>query len=564
MIEKRIFPLLKRHAGYVWLLLAAVTTKSLISFVTPVAVREMLEAVSLPAPSPDSLAFYAAVFAGCFALGYLVNIGVNHLYLRFSFRFKLLFSAELYEQLFRLEYKAFQSKESAYYVSRIKQFIDQAFSLAADSLPSGVVSVITAAVALGFIWSISPWLFALAALLLPLNFYGYRALNRRLKEKSAAFQEIYADNFKNILGVAQNIEAIKQLNNYPFFSSYVGKYVESMEREANSISYFARNASMLVMFMADVLRNAILLGSIFLLYSRKISFPEVMFVTMIMNIYFSSLADMTHITLGMRDVRAGFDFLERELQAQAEREGREELSPVRGLSLKMGAFSYDGKKEVIKDFSLELGPGDSVAVVGRSGCGKSTLGKLLTRLYNSDEVVLNGRPAPEYSLRSLRRRIYHVAQTPQLFPGTIADNITAGLDAPDKRRYEEVVAMPFMKDLRETHDGLAFVVKDGGSNLSGGQKQRITLARMLMHDPDIVLLDESTSALDGAAEESLISSVRELCRGKILIYVSHRLSTVRQADRIVVMKGGRVDAAGAYSELKERAGEFRDIFAAQM
>jgi len=564
MIEKRIFPLLKKHAKFVWLLLASVTLKSLITFVTPVAVREMLQAVSLPRPSADSLLFYAGVFAGCFLLGYCVSIVTNHFYLKFSFRFKVLFSRDLYEDLFRLDYRSFQSKESAYFVSRIKQFTDQAFSLAADSLPAGVVSLITASIALGFIWSINSGLFVLAALLLPLNFFGYRSLNRRLKEKSVVFQGVYADNFKNILGVAQNVESIKQLSNYPYFSAYVGRYVETMEREANAITLFARNASMLVMFMVEILKNGILLGAIYLLYLKRVAFPDVMFLTMIMNIYFSSLADMTHITLGMRDVRAGFDFLEQELRAQAEKTGSAELAAVEKLSFKMDGFSYDGKKDVLKNFTLELAPGDSVAVVGRSGCGKSTLGKLLTRLYHADGVSVNGRPSGEYSLGSLRRKIYHVSQAPQLFPGTIADNITAGLSEPDARRYQEVVALPFMKDLREGHEGLAFVIKDGGSNLSGGQKQRITLARMLMHDPDIVLLDESTSALDGAAEESLIDSVKELCRGKMLIYVSHRLSTVKQADRIVVMKDGAVESAGSFEELKDKDGEFRTIFAAQM
>jgi subfamily B ATP-binding cassette protein MsbA len=564
MIEKRIFPLLKKHAGYVWVILLGVSLKAFITFVTPVAVREMLKAVSLPKPSADSLLFYAGVFAGCFLLGYLLNLAINYVYLKFSFSFKVRFSRELYTELFRMDYHAFQGRESAYFVSRIKQFTDQAFSLAADSLPSGVVSVLTAVIAIGFIWSISKALFVLAVLLLPLNFFGYRSLNKRLKEKSAAFQSAYADNFKNILGVAQNIESIKQLNNYPFFSSFVGKYVENMEREANAITFFARNASIFMMFLVEVLKNGILLGAIYLLYLKQVAFPDIMFLMMIMNIYFGALADMTNISLGMRDVRAGFDFLEGELRAKAEKDGTGELGRVERLSFGMAGFSYDGKKDVIKNFELDLKPGDSVAIVGRSGCGKSTLGKLLTRLYLADGVSLNGRDAGEYSLESLRKKVYHVAQNPQLFPGTIGENITAGLAAPDPRRYQEVVSLPFMKDILDGQEGLGLVIRDGGSNLSGGQKQRITLARMLMHDPDVVLLDESTSALDGAAEESLLASVQELCRGKILIYVSHRLSTVKQAGRIVVMKDGVVDAAGSFADLKARDGEFRTIFAAQM
>lgn len=564
MIEKRIFPLLKSYSRYLYPLLLAALARSLIGFVTPVAVREMLKAVSLPTPSADSLFFYAWIFAGCFLLTYVIGAASNYLYLRFAFRFKVLLSRELYEDMFRMDYKVLQGKEAAYFVTRLKQFTDQAFGLAADSLPAGVVSVITAAVAVGFIWSINLWLFLMAVLLLPLNFYGYRSLNRRLKEKSSAFQAVYAENFRNILGVAGNIESIKQLNNYPFFSGYVGRYVDVMEREASGIALFARNSSMLMLFLVEVLRNGILLGGIYLLFLKRVAFPDIMFLMMIMNIYFSALADMTNITMGMRDIRAGFDFLEGEVRAHAEKSGPALLARVESLSIRMEKFSYDGKKDVLKNFALDLLPGDSVAVVGSSGCGKSTLGRLLTRLYLADGVNINGRPAADYSLESLRRRIYHVSQSARLFPGSVAENITAGISDPDQKRYGEIVSLDFMRDLREGRGGLSLQVKDGGSNLSGGQQQRVTLARMLMHDPDVVLLDEATSAMDGAAEESLLTSVKELCRGKILIYVSHRLSTVRQAGRIMVMKDGAVETSGTYAELRDADGEFRRLFAAQM
>lgn len=564
MIEKRIFPLIKRYSRFVYPLLLAALARALIGFVAPVAVREMLEAVALPEPSVDALLFYAGVFAGCFLLTYAVGVAANYLYLRFSFRFKTLLSRELYEDMFRMDYKVFQGKEAPYFVTRLKQFTDQAFGLAADNLPAGVVSLVTAAVAVGFIWSINPWLCLMAVVLLPLNFYGYRSLNRRLKEKSSAFQAVYAENFRNILGVAGNLESIKQLNNYPFFSGYVGRYVDVMEREASGIALFARNSSMLMLFLVEVLRNGILLGSIYLLFLKRVSFADVMFLMMIMNIYFSALADMTNITMGLRDVKAGFDFLEGEVRAHAEKSGPASLAGVESLSVRMEKFSYDGKRDVLRNFALDLRPGDSVAVVGSSGCGKSTLGRLLTRLYLADGIAINGRPASDYSLESLRRRVYHVSQSARLFPGTVAENITAGLAEPDQRRYGEVIALDFMRDLREGRDGLSLQVKDGGANLSGGQRQRVTLARMLMHDPDVVLLDEATAALDGAAEESLLASVKELCRGKILIYVSHRLSTVKQAGRIMVMKDGAVESSGTYAELRDAGGEFRRLFAAQM
>jgi len=426
MIEKKILPLLKKYSKHVWLLLLAVITRAFIVFVAPVSVRGMLEAVSLPAASPKNLFFYGAIFAGCFLLGYLINLTINYIYMRFSLNFKVTLSRELYDKVFRMDYKAFQKREAAYFTSRIKQFSDQAFNLVGDSFPSGVVSCVTILIAMAFIASISKVLLAMAALLLPLHFFGYRSVNKKLLGKSAEFQRVYAENSKNIINVTHNIESIKQLGNYPFFSSFVGKYVEAIEQNTNSLSLYAKNVSVLMSFLIDLLKNGILLFSIYLLYLKKVSFPDVMFVNMIMSIYFSALSDLNRISMGMRDVLAGFDFVEDELTSKMENSGSAELPKVEKLSFHTKTFSYDGSKDVLKNFAFDLAAGDSVAIVGKSGCGKSTLGKLLTGLYFADGISLNGRPAGEYSLESVRRKIYHVAQNPQLFPGSIGENITAG------------------------------------------------------------------------------------------------------------------------------------------
>ncbi len=564
MLKKNVLPMLRGYAKYIWLLLLAVVARAFIVFVAPVAVRGMLEGVALPAASPKTLIYYGAIFAGCFLLGYLINLVINHIYLRFSLNFKVRLNRVLYGQLFRMDYKAFQSREAAYFTGRIKQFVDQAFSLTGDSLPAGVVSVVTIMIAMAFIASVSKMLAVMAALLLPLHFFGYRSVNRKLQEKSAVYQRVCADNTKDIINITRNIESIKQLGNYPFFSELVGKYVENIERNTNEVGLYARNISVLMSFLVDLLKNGILLCSIGLLYMKRVSFPDVIFLNMIMSLYFSALSDLNRISLGLRDVLAGFDFVDEELASKTETGGGAELGRIERVSLQDGNFSYASGREVLRNFTLELDAGDKVAIVGKSGCGKSTLGRLLTRLYDADGISLNGRSAGEYSLESLRKKIHHVSQTPQLFPGTIEENITAGIGVPDRERLRRIVALPFMRELREGEDGRAFVGREGGGNLSGGQRQRITLARMLMHDPDVVVLDEATSALDSGSEESLLGSLEELCRGKILIYVSHRLSTVKKAGKIVVMKNGEVDSSGSFDELKNRGGEFSNIFAAQM
>ncbi len=559
----KVAELAKRHyADISWLLLGVLIKTGLV-FVGPLAVREMLRRADMPAPAKDGLALYVAVFAGSFFLLYAVNLLTTWLYLKFSFRFKVSVSKELYDKVFRMEYPAFQAKEAPYFVNRIKQFADNAFSLMGDNLSSGIVSLLTVAASMVFIASLGKGLLAMTLLLLPLSYFGYKLVNKELLRRSKALQHDCADNFRKMISIVSNMQAVKQSADYGHFTEAVGVHAAAVERQNNDVNLYARTVGLAMSFLIDLLKNGILLYSVYLLYRGLLPFADVMFLNMIMSIYFGALSDINRINLSLRDVHAGLDFVDREIMAFQEPSGGAALGRIEKISVSVPRFSYDGGKEVLKDLSLELSAGDRVAVVGGSGCGKSTLGRLLTRIYAADGVSVNGRPLAEYSLASLRKRVYLVSQSSQLFPGTIADNIRAGVTHWDRERFAAVAALPFMRELA-ANGGLDQEIREGGGNISGGQRQRIMMARLLMSDPDMIIFDESTSALDGRSEESLLDSVEELCRGKIMLYVSHRLSTVKRAGRIVVMKDGRIASSGSFGELAEAGGEFNHIFASQL
>ena len=224
------------------------------------------------------------------------------------------------------------------------------------------------------------------------------------------------------------------------------------------------------------------------------------------------------------------------------------------LSVSGLGFSYPGRDEVpvLKDVSFDVAPGEMVAVVGPSGAGKSTLFDLLQRFYDPQRgsVRLNGVDVRDLKLAQVRGQIGFVPQDPVMFAGSLKSNVTYG--APEATPDEIAAALKLAhasEFVAQMPDGLDTLVGEGGVGLSGGQKQRLAIARALLSNPGILLLDEATSALDAESEEHIRQSVQELKGHCSILVIAHRLSTVRQADRILVLADGRIQASGSHDQL---------------
>ncbi|WP_234414198.1 ABC transporter ATP-binding protein [Paenibacillus sp. CAA11] len=231
-------------------------------------------------------------------------------------------------------------------------------------------------------------------------------------------------------------------------------------------------------------------------------------------------------------------------------------------------FSYkDTDKHVLNQFTLTVQPGECIAFVGESGAGKSTVLSLVIGFYRptAGQIRVDGIPLDELDIRLYRQRLAVVPQTTVLFSGSIRNNITYGLSDVPEEKLQEVIRLANLQDvIAQMPQGLDTLIGEHGGKLSGGQRQRIAIARAMIRDPQIILLDEATSALDNISEFIVQKAMKELTRGRTTFIVAHRLSTIRDADRIVVMKEGKVAEFGTFEELMERRGAFYELKQMQM
>ena len=234
------------------------------------------------------------------------------------------------------------------------------------------------------------------------------------------------------------------------------------------------------------------------------------------------------------------------------------------ISLCNVKFTHDGGSPAIHDLSLEIADGERVAIVGPSGAGKSTLLELLPRFNEPDSGVIQigNVPIDSIALAELRTRVGLVLQVPFLFRGTLRENLTAGqLGVSDEKLREAAKQARVDEFVERLPEGYETEIDPGGANLSVGQRQRIAIARVLLRDPPILLLDEPTSALDVASETHVAEAIRAASKGRTTIIVAHRLSTVRDVDRIIVMDRGEIAEEGTHDDLMAQAGIYAALYA---
>ena len=273
------------------------------------------------------------------------------------------------------------------------------------------------------------------------------------------------------------------------------------------------------------------------------------------------------IRQGLVDMSEMFDLLEQPAELVDAKSATELKLKGGHISIKNIAFGYDEKRPIIKDVSLEINPGETVAIVGSSGSGKSTIGRLLFRFYDVQKgsIKIDGQDLRDITQKSLHSSIGVVPQDTVLFNDTIYYNIAYGLDNASRSMVENAAKDAQIHDfIMSLPEGYETTVGERGLKLSGGEKQRVGIARTLLKNPPILLLDEATSALDTETEKEIRHALNNASEGRSVLTIAHRLSTIAHADRIIVLEKGSIIEMGNHENLLLKKGRYYSLWTKQL
>ena len=343
------------------------------------------------------------------------------------------------------------------------------------------------------------------------------------------------------------------------------QFVEARKKAYRAMAQFFSSTS----FITDVFNVVVMLAGGLFMYAGKINFGDYSAFIVSVNQFIGPVTTLINFMEQYQNGVTGFErFLEiMDEQPEQESPNARDLQNVQGeITLDHVSFSYDNSKEVLKDVSLNIKKGETLALVGPSGGGKTTICHLIPAFYRATggRILIDGTDINDVTFKSLRRSIGIVQQDVFLFNGSIKENILYGrLDATDGEVIEAAKRANIHDYVMTLPDGYDTQIGERGVKLSGGQKQRLSIARVFLKNPAILILDEATSALDNTTEILIQQALDELCKGRTTLVVAHRLSTIKNADEICVIANGQITEMGTHDELMKKGGVYHDLYALQ-
>ena len=518
----------------------------------------------------DSIARTMFILLGLYALSALFMYIQGWIMSGISAKVTYKFREEISHKINRLPLKYFDKSSQGDVLSRVTNDVDTISRTLNQSLSQIITSITTVVGVIIMMFTISWQLTLIALLILPVSM-GLIAfvvkLSQRYFKKQQEYlgkvnghvEEMYGGHVvvKAFNGEEKSIETFDKLNAELYDSAWKSQFLSGMMMPI--MTFVGNLGYVLITIMGGwfAVRNMITVGDIqaFIQYVRSFTQPIAQ-IANIMNVFQQTAAAAERV----------FEFLEEEEEIP------ETTNPVKGVDhhghveFRNVRFGYVPEKTIIKNFSCEVDKGHNIAIVGPTGAGKTTIVKLLMRFYDvtSGEILLDGHNIKDYTRHDLRENFGMVLQDTWLYNASIWDNIKYGrLDATDEEVLAAAKAAHVESFIHTLPEGYNLVLNEEQSNISQGQKQLITIARAILADPKVLILDEATSSVDTRTEALIQQAMKNLMKNRTSFMIAHRLSTIRDADLILVMNEGDIVEQGTHKELLARGGFYADLYTSQ-
>lgn len=477
---------------------------------------------------------------------------------------------DISKKINRMPMKYFESRTTGEILSRVTNDVDTLQQGLNQSITQLITSVTSIIGVLVMMLSINVWMTLCALLILPLSMviisqvmkHSQKFFQRQQKylgEVNGQIEEVYGGH--NIIKAFNKEEDVvatfEETNKKLYDSAWKSQFFSGMMQP---IMQFIGNLGYVMVALLGgifVIKGSIEVGDIqsFFQYIRNFTQP-IQQIAQVTNMLQSAAAASERV----------FEFLDEEEEDQTV-ENAVSIEGLRGnVQFDHVSFGYDPNKIIVHDFSADIKDGQKIAIVGPTGAGKTTMVKLLMRFYdvNSGAIRIDGHNVRDFDRSPLREMFGMVLQDTWLFNGTIMENIRYGrLDATDEEVMEAAKAAHIHKFIMSQPGGYNMVLNEETNNISQGQKQLLTIARAILADNQILILDEATSSVDTRTEERIQKAMDNLMRGRTSFIIAHRLSTIRDADLILVMKDGDIIEQGNHDELMEKGGFYAGLYNSQ-